>query len=144
VSGIYFDSAYLFKCYITDPDSAAVRRVAEAAEVIYSSALCMAEIACATHRATRDRFLSAEQAAAARRAFQTHLREGFVLLVPVTESVLYAVQAQVARMPRNVFLRSGDALHLGTAAYAGFSEIWSNDRRMLRAAPHFGVKGRSV
>jgi predicted nucleic acid-binding protein len=144
LTGIYFDSAYLFKCYVADPDSSAVRGVAGAADVVYSSALCLAEVACAMHRATRERFLLAEQASAARQAFQKHLREGVVSLIPVTESVLYAVQAHVAAMPRSVFLRSGDAVHLGTAAHSGFSEIWSNDKHLLRAAPHFGVKGRSV
>ena len=34
--------------------------------------------------------------------------------------------------------------HLVTAADSGFTEIWTNDRHMLAAAPHFGLAGRSV
>jgi hypothetical protein len=37
-----------------------------------------------------------------------------------------------------------DALHLVTAADSGFVEVWTNDRHMLAAAPHFGLVGRSV
>jgi hypothetical protein len=33
---------------------------------------------------------------------------------------------------------------LTTARDAGELEIWTNDRHMLAAAPHFGLKGRSV
>jgi hypothetical protein len=31
-----------------------------------------------------------------------------------------------------------------SARDAGFSEIWSNDRHLLAAARHFGLRGRSV
>ena len=66
------------------------------------------------------------------------------MLIPVTESVLYSVQARVSGLPPGVFIRSGDALHLASAEYAGFSEVWTNDRHMLNAASHFGVKGRTI
>jgi predicted nucleic acid-binding protein len=41
-------------------------------------------------------------------------------------------------------LRAGDAIHLASARHEGFSEIWTNDRHMLKAASHFGLAGRSV
>ncbi len=43
-----------------------------------------------------------------------------------------------------VDLRAGDAIHLAAAQSAGFSEIWSNDKRLLQAAPAFGLTGKSV
>jgi hypothetical protein len=39
---------------------------------------------------------------------------------------------------------TGDAIHLVTALEASFPEIWSNDRHLLGAAEHFGLRGRSV
>lgn len=141
---VYFDSAYLVKCYLTDPDSEKVRKLATGAGAIFSSAFCLAEVTCAVHRAVREKSLTASQAAEVRRAFSSHLREGFITLIPVSDSILYSVQDFVATMPANLFLRSGDALHLASAQLEGFSEIWSNDRHMLRAASHFGVAGRSV
>jgi predicted nucleic acid-binding protein len=41
-----------------------------------------------------------------------------------------------------LFLRAGDAVHLATAAEAGFGEVWTNDRHMLAAARAFGLRGR--
>jgi hypothetical protein len=48
------------------------------------------------------------------------------------------------RLPAGVFLRAGDAIHLGSARLAGFSEVWSNDGHLLAAAGQFGLKARSV
>ena len=76
--------------------------------------------------------------------FLEHIREEGWILIPVTETLLYQVEARIAKLPKNVFLRAGDALHLTTASEAGFTEIWSNDRHLLAAAPHFGLAGRSV
>jgi predicted nucleic acid-binding protein len=43
-----------------------------------------------------------------------------------------------------MYLRAGDAIHLAAAQGAGFTEIWSNDRHLLQAAPAFGLTGKSV
>jgi len=66
------------------------------------------------------------------------------MLIPVSDAILHSVQSFVATMPANLVLRSGDALHLASARHEGFSEIWTNDRHMLRAASNFGIVGRSV
>jgi predicted nucleic acid-binding protein len=50
----------------------------------------------------------------------------------------------VATLPPAVFLRAGDAVQLVSALEAGEPEVWTNDRRMLAAAPHFGLVGRSA
>ena len=42
--------------------------------------------------------------------------------------------------PPTTFLRASDALHLACAAEHDFSEIYSNDRHFLAAAPLFGLK----
>jgi hypothetical protein len=37
--------------------------------------------------------------------------------------------------------RAGDALRLACARIHGFSAIYSNDRHLLAAAPHFQIQG---
>jgi len=43
----------------------------------------------------------------------------------------------------DLFLRTADAVHLATAQQIGESDVWTNDRHMLAAAPYFGLRGRS-
>ena len=141
---LYFDSAYLVKCYLVNPDSESLRSLFARAKTVCSSAICLAEVACAVHRAVREKVVTTAQAADLRLAFNSHVEEGSIRLIPVSESILHAVQSFVAAMPANSFLRAADAIHLASAHHEGFAEIWSNDRHMLRAASHFGVVGCSV
>jgi predicted nucleic acid-binding protein len=46
--------------------------------------------------------------------------------------------------PRDLFIRTADAVHLATAHEAGERDVWTNDRHMLAAAPYFGLTGQSV
>jgi len=50
----------------------------------------------------------------------------------------------VSALPKSIYLRAGDAIHLTVAQGGGFTEIWSSDRRVLQAAPAFGLTGKSV
>ena len=76
--------------------------------------------------------------------FSADVQDGLFTLLPLSESLLRKVQLAMQELPPDVFLRAGDAVHLVSAREAGFTEIWSNDRRLLAAARHFGLKGRSV
>jgi predicted nucleic acid-binding protein len=50
----------------------------------------------------------------------------------------------ISALPSTLYLRDGDAIHLAAAQGAGFAEIWSSDKSLLAAAPHFGLAGKSV
>jgi predicted nucleic acid-binding protein len=141
---MYFDSAYLAKFYVNEPGSHAVRTVAKQAEGLVSSAWALAEVACALHRHLREGSLRAAQVRALSAAFLDHVDAGFWTLIPISERLLRRVASAVSAAPAGVFLRAGDALHLIAAQDIGEREIWTSDRHMLAAAPHFGLAGRSV
>jgi hypothetical protein len=77
-------------------------------------------------------------------AFGEHVEMDFWTLIPVSAAVLARMTARVAALPAGMFLRAGDAVQLASAVESGEHEIWGSDRRMLAAASHFGLTGRSV
>jgi predicted nucleic acid-binding protein len=144
VTGLYFDTAYVGKCYLNEPDAVAVREAARSADNLFTSALTIAELACAFHRNLREGTLNQAGYETARRQFQDDLQNEIWNLIPVTDHILRQVDLLVRRLPPNVFLRAGDAIHIVSAVDAGFNEISTNDRHLLAAAAHFGMKGRTV
>jgi len=64
-------------------------------------------------------------------------------LIPVHEALLRATSLLMVSAPPDLFIRTADAVHLTTAQQIGESEVWTNDRHMLAAAPYFGLRGRS-
>lgn len=141
---LYLDSAYVAKCYLPEPDGERVRRMVHGENELHSSAWCLAEMACLFHRQIRERRLTREQVLQLGNHFDEDVDNGVWTLWPVSEVLLRSVASASRHLTPQVFLRTGDAIHLVTARHAGFSEIWSNDRHLLRAAPHFGLQGRSV
>jgi predicted nucleic acid-binding protein len=140
----YFDSAYVAKCYLNDPDSEAVRDLVRAPAPLYSSALCIPEVTSAIHRRHSSRLLSRRQALELAARFRLHAEGGTWTFVPLTESLLWEAHESLRTLPPGVAPRAGDAVHLVSARLAGFFEIWTNDRHMLDAARQFGLIGRSV
>jgi predicted nucleic acid-binding protein len=141
---LYFDTAYLGKCYWNEPDGGLVRELASRADGLYSSAICIAEMACLAHRKVREGPITHADAVMRRDLFLEDVNNGVITAVPVTERLLRRVEATTRALPPSCYLRTFDALHLVTAADSGFIEVWTNDRHMLTAAPHFGLAGRSV
>jgi len=93
-------------------------------------------------RHMREKNLTAKQVQALWSLFEEDLGNQVWNLLPVTDPLLRRTALAVRRLPATAFLRAGDALHLVTAREYGFTEIWTSDRRMLAAAPHFGLQGR--
>ena len=141
---VYFDTAYVAKCYLNEPDSAGVRAFARGVTGLTSSAWCRAELACVFQRHVREGRLRRSDARAIHQVFLDDVVDGAWTLLPVSAETLERVEEHVRRLRKNVFLRAGDAVHLATAVAAGFREVWTNDRHMLAAARSFGLRGRSV
>ncbi len=141
---MYLDSAYIVKFYVNEPESAAVRNLIAKADVLSSTNLAVAEVTCALHRHMREGSLNRKQISELLAAFLDHIHDGVWNLVPLTDGLLNRTALLVRAMPEGVPLRAADAIHLTTALDLGEREVWTNDRHLLAAAPHFGLLGRSV
>jgi len=64
--------------------------------------------------------------------------------LPISAKLIEHLADRVRKLGRSVSLRSADAIHLASAAEQGFKEIYSNDRHLLAAATHFGLRGLSA
>jgi predicted nucleic acid-binding protein len=140
----YFDSAYIAKCYVNEPDSTRVRALLRTSGGGHSSSLARAEVAATLIRHVREGSLDKKQAAVLHSDFAKDLKAGVWTMVPVSDDFMARVAQQLSQVPPSTYVRAGDAIHLLAAGEAGFIEVWTNDRHMLGAAPAFGLRGRSV
>jgi len=141
---MYLDSAYIAKYYVNESDSAGVRRLIGQADSLESSTWALAEVHCVFHRHMREGSITPAQCRRLAETFIAHVRSGIWCFTAVSESLLMRTAARMSLAPAEVFLRTGDAVHLTTACEIGATEVWTNDRHMLAAAPFFGLVGRSI
>ena len=141
---MYFDTSYIAKFYFNEPDSPRVRALVREADAIHSSLWALAEFHAVLHRRLREGVLSPNEARGLASRFSEHIEHGLWNLIPVSEALLRRTGALMVSAPRDLFLRTADAVHLTTAHELGALDVWTNDRHMLAAAAYFGLTGRSV
>ena len=137
---IYFDSCYLAKLYLMESDSAQVRARAEASDGLACCATGRGEVVAAFHRHFRERRLTRREFRLLAAQLETDLDAGLWTALPVTSALIEAQARRMALLSAHVFLRAADALHLTCAAEAGLHEVYSSDRHLVAAAPHFGLR----
>ena len=141
---MYFDTAYLAKLYVNEADSGLVRDIVSDAEWIASCGHARVEMAFMLHRKLREGALTAKVVSQLMDQFTSDISTGLVVLFPVSEGLLSNAFEIARTLSPKIFLRASDALHLVCAKEHGFREIYSNDKHLLAAAKHFGLKGRNV
>ena len=141
---MYFDTSYIAKFYFNEPESARVRKLVRSSVVLHSSLWAFAEFHGVVHRRLREGSSSPEVARELTSRFHQHVEDGLWNLAPVHEALLRRTSALMVAAPRDLFIRTADAVHLVTAYELGEREVWTNDRHMLAAASYFGITGRSV
>lgn len=141
---IYFDAAYIAKCYLNEPGADRVRRVAYSADGLASCELARLEFASIVTRHLRERHVTRREATAIVKDFEQDEKDGVWRWFGVTSALLEKARDAVLRIPGPTFVRAGDALHLACAQEHGFRDVYTNDRRMLQAAPHFQLTGVNV
>jgi predicted nucleic acid-binding protein len=133
----------LVRLYLEDSGFEQVRSLA-ASNLIASCIIGRAETAAALHRRYRKGIHTKSQ----HDAFQSEFRREFITgafhWLPLSLLVLDRVQQVFSGLDPTCFLRAADAIHLACAAENGFAEIYSNDRHLLSAAQHFGLRGVNI
>ena len=141
---IYFDAAYIAKCYLNEPDADRVREVAYGADGLASCELARLEFASILKRHVREHHVTRREMTAILKDFEEDEQNGVWRWFAVTSELLEKARTAVIDTPSTIFLRAGDAVHLACAEEQGFQEVYTNDRHMLKAAPHFHLTGVNV
>jgi len=140
---IYLDATYIVRLYYADPGFRPVRELAATAPVACAEH-GRAEVVAALHRKRREGSLDDKLFALVLRQFAHDRRAGAFMWLALSPAVFDRIEKVYARLPPTVVLRAADALHLACAAENRFREIYTNDQRLLAAAPKFGLKGVDV
>jgi predicted nucleic acid-binding protein len=102
------------------------------------------ELVAAFHRKAREGAIAWPAFSTLVRQFEADEQAGLWTWLPVTADLLNDAILAYQKLPAAVFLRALDSLHLAAARRAGVREIYSSDRHLLAAAPHFGLRGVNV
>ena len=141
---IYFDTAYLLKCYIKEVGWEEVRSLAHQREMVASSAYGKMELHAALHRKLREGEVTGGQLTTIFGQLELDESQRLWTWLSLTEFIMASVVDSFRTLPDRVFVRTADAVHLVTAKTNGFSDIYSNDTHLLAAAPHFGLEGKNI
>ena len=140
----YFDSSYIAKFYLDEPESEAVRRLAESLGQVRCAVIGQAEVAAVFHRKLREGAFDAGAFRELMGQFVDDCGQDLWTWLPLTTALAAKAAAAFARLPRSVFLRAADTVHLICAQEHGLAEIYTNDRHMSAGARHFRLKPMTV
>ena len=136
---IYFDTAYLLKCYINETGSEAVRSLANEREQIACCEYGRAELFGALHRCLREKVIDTAYFGIAVEQFELDEQDHVWTWLPLTQEIMHNVVEAFKRLSPNIFLRTADAVHLQCAVLNDISQVFTNDKHMLIAGSHFGL-----
>lgn len=141
---LYFDTTCLYRVYSTEPGHEAVKHLLAKTERIATAWHGRAEFASILLRKRREESDVPDLLSTLESQFQNDIQSGLIEVIPLIESVMLRLESTLRSAPSSTHLRAADALHLACAAEHGFTEVHSNDRHFLAAAPLFGLRGVNV
>ncbi len=141
---IYFDTAYLAKCYLNEHGSQEVKEVAVEDGRVACCEYGRIELAATFHRNLRQKTITPAEFRLLWKQFDLDEANRIWSWLPVDHRLLADVSNRFRKLAPSVYLRSADALHLTCAVQHGFKKIHSNDGHLMAAAMAFGIKGVNV
>ena len=141
---VYFDSAYVAKFYLSEPESDRVRSLAEREGKVCCSEIGRIETAQVFHRKLREGQATRAECAALFDQFESDCQAGLWTWLPLTEALVTSAVRRFRELSPKVPLRSADAIHLVSAHAHGLGAIYTNDARVLAAASAYGIRGHTL
>jgi predicted nucleic acid-binding protein len=128
----------------SQPESDAVRQLAESLGRVHCSALGRIEVTSVFHRKWREGAFTEREFLEVSAQFADDCTAGLWTWLSVTDRLIETT-AEVERfLGKPITIRSADALHLVSAREHGLRRVYTNDRQMLLAAVAFGVEAMVV
>ena len=140
----YFDSAYIAKFYVNEPESDAVRQLAESLGRVHCCALGRIEVTSVFHRKWREGIFTEGEFREVTAQFADDCVAGLWTWLSVTDSLIANTAESIRSLSKRVVIRSADALHLVCAREHGLRRVYTNDRHMLLAAAAFGIEAMAA
>ncbi len=141
---IYLDTSYIVKCYLIEPGTDLILPWLEGQSGLSCCLYGRIEFFAAVQRHRREGRLKRSDVRRALEQLETDERNNLWNWFPLSDDLIRDTCARIADLPADVPLRSADALHLTCAVTNGFSAVYSHDRHLLQAAPHFGIEGLDI
>ncbi|MCE0521477.1 MAG: type II toxin-antitoxin system VapC family toxin [Methylacidiphilales bacterium] len=141
---IFCDTSAAVKIYLAEREYRAVQRLFQAEDELCLSELARVEMMGIFHRLLREGIWTQTDFLAAVRQFSNDEISGFWTWLPLDKPIIDAAAKTYATLPRTVFLRSSDCLHLVTALHHNFDEIYTYDTHQSAAAAVLGLKAVSA
>jgi len=138
---IYFDSCYIAKFYLAEPDSPNVIAFANNNADVGCLQIGKAEVIAVFHRKLREAIVDVSGFHLLCDQFDADCASGLWQWRLVDDNLLRLTAQRFRGIPATTFLRAADALHLTCAVEEGCSAIHTSDRHMIAAAPAFGLTG---
>ena len=130
---LYVDTSALAKWYVAEPESDAFDDFIRDHPGAKVSRLTVVELRCMLARRRRNRQISARVEDGAFRLFEADIRNGFLEVLPMSDTHFAAAANILQRVPQ-VPLRTLDALHLAVADSNHADAIATADHVMVAAA----------
>jgi predicted nucleic acid-binding protein len=141
---IYFDTSYMLKCYPPEHGYANVRMIFDQHGCAACCSFGRLEFVSGLRRAAREGRLPQPAIATAPTILGLDERAGRWVWFSLTSRLLETAERIVQELPPAVAIRAADVLHLACARENGCQQLFTNDRHMLAAAPHFGISAVNV
>jgi predicted nucleic acid-binding protein len=141
---IYWDTSYLAKLYLREAGTDEVLHAFAGQGGFVCAEHGRLELLAAFKRNQREGLLSAARLKTVWEKHEQDQSDGLVEYLPLSSPLIQHACQTLFLIPPTIFLRAADALHLACAAEHGCKEVYSHDRHLLAAAPHFGLRGIDV